>query len=144
VKLRLDWQFGAALLVAPIVWIILLFILPTTFDFLWPLYSLNHFLMLVISYPILEEIAFRGCLQSILFSDAFGRKKLAGISFANVITSLIFTGFHFFYHPILWASLVFFPSLILGYFRDKYDTIEHAIILHIFYNGGYYWIFRIG
>jgi membrane protease YdiL (CAAX protease family) len=36
---------------------------------------------------------------------------------------------------------VFLPSLIFGYFRDRYDQLHASIVLHVFYNAGYIWIF---
>lgn len=48
---------------------------------------------------------------------------------------------HFLYRPLPWAALVFVPSLIFGYFKDKYHGLSAPIQLHIFYNTGYYWIF---
>jgi hypothetical protein len=140
-RLLQDWQFGAALIVAPVVWILSGQFLPTTPNIGWPLDSPDRFLILVVLYPIFEELAFRGWLQSTLYSHSFGHRQLAGISFANLITSLIFTGLHFLYHSPLWATFVLIPSLLFGYFRDRYKSVKPAIILHIFYNCGNYWVF---
>ncbi|MEO7557618.1 MAG: JDVT-CTERM system glutamic-type intramembrane protease, partial [Gammaproteobacteria bacterium] len=60
---------------------------------------------------------------------------------ANVATTLLFAGFHFFYHAPLWAALVILPSLIFGYFRDRHQRVLPAIVLHVFYNAGYFWLF---
>jgi len=143
-RLLQDWQFGTALLVVPFLLILLGQFLPTTTNIGWPLYSPDRFLILVVLYPLFEELAFRGWLQSMLYSYRFGYRQLAGISLANIITSLIFAGLHFIYHPPIWATLVLIPSLLFGYFRDKYQSVKPAIILHIFYNSGYYWVFSAG
>ncbi|MEK8020268.1 MAG: JDVT-CTERM system glutamic-type intramembrane protease [Candidatus Parabeggiatoa sp.] len=136
-----DWQFGVALLAAPIVWFFLSRVLPTTPNLVWPLYAPSQFLIFVVVYPIVEELAFRGWLQSLLYASPFGRRKFAQLSVANVITSLLFTACHFLYHPPLWALLVLIPSLLFGYFRDQYDSVKYPLFLHIFYNSGYYWLF---
>jgi membrane protease YdiL (CAAX protease family) len=33
---------------------------------------------------------------------------------------------------------VLFPSLIFGYFRDRYTSIYPCMVLHAFYNAGYF------
>ena len=63
------------------------------------------------------------------------------VTHANLITSLVFTGLHFIYHPPLWAASVLLPSLVFGYFKDRYRTLTTPIILHVFYNAGYFWLF---
>ena len=60
---------------------------------------------------------------------------------ANLLTSLVFAGMHFFYHLPLWAAAVFIPSLVFGYFKDKYLSLGPPILLHVYYNSGYYWLF---
>ncbi len=108
----------------------------------WPLRDPLPFLLLAFAYPVLEEIVFRGLLQGALYARPFGRKRLGPLSWANLLTSFAFTGFHFFYHPPLWAVAVIFPSLVFGYFRDKYQSLLPPIILHVFYNAGFYWLFK--
>jgi len=85
----------------------------------------------------MEEVVFRGVIQEYL------QKKLictcrGPVSYQNLITSLIFVGFHFVNHTIVWALSVFIPSMIFGYFKDKYNKLLPSIILHCFYNAGYY------
>jgi membrane protease YdiL (CAAX protease family) len=137
-----DKQFGAALLAAPLFWAILFFIQRPAVDGLWPWQAPGQFLLLVILYPVLEEIVFRGGLQSALYRGPVGPKKFLGLSAANFITSVVFVSFHFIYHPAVWAALVLIPSLVFGYFRDKYLSVTPAIVLHVFYNVGYYWLFK--
>lgn len=128
------WQCGVALSIAPLVWLGLLSVpVAAKTSFTW-----IDFLLMAVFLPVLEELTFRGWLQGHFHRYPLARQQLAGLSVANLITSLIFTGLHFFYHTTLWAVTVFFPSLIFGYFRDKYQNVKCAIILHIFYNSGYY------
>ena len=37
---------------------------------------------------------------------------------------------------------VFVPSLIFGYFRDRYRNIVPAVLLHVFYNTGFVLLFN--
>jgi membrane protease YdiL (CAAX protease family) len=68
-------------------------------------------------------------------------KKTFSISGANLITSFLFAAAHLLHQSPLWASLVFFPSLIFGWAREKYDSIVPSIVLHSFYNAGFVWLF---
>ena len=97
--------------------------------------------MLALVYPVLEELAFRGFLQEALYKTAQGKKTWLGISGANALTSVIFALFHLLRHPPLWAASIIFPSLVFGFFRDRYERVTPAIVLHVFYNAGYFWLF---
>jgi membrane protease YdiL (CAAX protease family) len=136
-----DVQFIAAIIVAPLVWGGLFFTLQPTPDFLWIFKDLRKFLTLVFIYPILEEMVFRGWLQGELYDWKKGKISWKNISIANVLCSIVFATAHLFHHSMLWAMMTFFPSLIFGYFRDRYKSIYPSIILHIFYNAGYYLLF---
>ncbi|MEO5573578.1 MAG: JDVT-CTERM system glutamic-type intramembrane protease [Gammaproteobacteria bacterium] len=114
---------------------------PLALDLAWPLRAPLTFLLLALVYPVLEELVFRGALQGALTRQTWGGRKLGPISLANFFTSLVFAGFHLFYHAPLWAALVFLPSLIFGYFRDRHQSVRPAIVLHVFYNAGYFWLF---
>lgn len=139
-----DTWFLCALGAAPIFWSALFFIFQPFFDSGWPLLYPKEFLLLVVAYPLLEEVVFRGGLQPYL-ATKLGKKYACGdISAANWITSLIFTLVHFIQHKLLWSLSVFVPSLLFGYFRDRHNSMVPAIILHIFYNSGYFWLFGFG
>ena len=45
---------------------------------------------------------------------------------------------HLWSHSPIWATLVFFPSLVFGYLRDQFDSTVPSIVMHIWYNGGYF------
>jgi len=90
---------------------------------------------------VLEEIVFRGGIQSALMTKAFFARKWFQISFANVLTSVIFAGMHVFSQPPLWAAMVLLPSLVFGWARDRYITILPSIFLHALYNAGFVWFF---
>jgi membrane protease YdiL (CAAX protease family) len=114
---------------------------PLALSLAWPLHTPMIFLLVALIYPVLEELVFRGALQGALYRQPWGRRSLGQVSLANLLTSLVFAGFHLFYHAPLWAALVLFPSLIFGYFRDRYQSVVPAIVLHVFYNAGYFWLF---
>jgi uncharacterized protein len=137
-----DGQFGAAIVAAFFFWGILLWWnSPVALDLAWPLHAPLTFLLAALAYPAAEELVFRGALQSTLFRQPWGSRSLGPVTLANLITSMAFAGFHFFYHAPLWAALVMLPALIFGYFRDKYQRVLPAVILHVFYNTGYFWLF---
>jgi membrane protease YdiL (CAAX protease family) len=92
-------------------------------------------------YPVLEELAFRGWLQGWLWQYAYGRRQVGPVSLANLTTSTLFAGFHLLHQPPVWALAVMPPSLVFGFFRDRYQRLMPSIILHIFYNSGFIWLF---
>jgi len=99
-------------------------------------------LLLCLVYPVVEELAFRGALQGWLLRYRSGRGAVvAGVSGANIVTTVLFVAAHLFYHPPLWALLVFIPSLIFGWFRERYQSVIPGILLHILYNSGYFMLF---
>jgi membrane protease YdiL (CAAX protease family) len=140
---RVLWQdrlFLAALLAGPASWLILYFIQQPAIQWSWPVIKPWQFLLPVLIYPVIEEIVFRGLIQEHL-RDSISRQSLGPLTIANLLTSLLFTGLHFIYHPPLWAALVLFPSLVFGFFKDRTRCLTAPIILHVFYNAGYFWLF---
>lgn len=97
-------------------------------------------LMATVWQPIVEELLFRGCLQGVLVRRVWGRRTVMGISTANLLTSILFIGAHIPTHPLLWALLTLFPSLVFGILRDRSGSVVPPIALHIFYNAGYFLI----
>jgi len=98
-------------------------------------------LMLLINvallYPLLEELAFRGLVQGWLLERVFFRKKWRGVTVANLFTSILFATAHLINQPLLWATGVFFPSLVFGYFRDRHQSVLTPFLLHAWYNAGF-------
>ncbi len=105
----------------------------------WPLQQPFTFLQLALLYPLVEEIVFRGLLQDACHRH-LPKRALGPISLANLVTSIVFTIVHFLYHAPSWAALVFLPSLVFGYCKDRYNSLIPPILLHVFYNTGYYWV----
>lgn len=100
----------------------------------------RHFLSLVLLQPLVEELLFRGFLQGRWRETDWGRASWRGLSAANAMTSLLFVVGHLFSHPPAWAAAVFFPSMLFGYFRDRHESLYPAILLHVFYNAGYFYL----
>jgi membrane protease YdiL (CAAX protease family) len=124
----------------PLCWLVLYLLLRPTPRWAWPLDAPAEYLLPVLVYPVLEEIVFRGLLQELAREFISGR-AFGSLSLANLFTSLVFTGFHFLNHAPLWAALVFFPSLVFGFFKDRYRTLTAPILLHVFYNAGFLLLF---
>ena len=96
----------------------------------------KQLLLLVLVYPILEEIVFRGALQGWLRSKTWGMRDHFGFTVANILTSIVFAAVHFIRRPDIWSAGVVLPGLIFGFFRDRYGNLYAPIALHIFYNSG--------
>lgn len=128
-----DWIFIALLLIPVPIWTVIF----------WQTGTINQlgitpFVILIVLYPIVEELIFRGILQPWIAQQ--WPHTVFTLSVANLITSCIFALLHLFTHPILWALATFFPSLIFGYSLERHKTILAPILLHISYNGGYFLI----
>lgn len=90
-------------------------------------------------YPLLEELTFRGFIQTIILDRTTTLRRLFGISLANFITSILFSLMHCANYGINKAALVFVPSLILGYSRELSGGMKFPIILHMLFNL-IYWV----
>lgn len=97
--------------------------------------------LIILIYPVLEEYVFRGGIQTALFQRTNLCRSIAGISAANIITSILFATAHLINQPPLWAALVFLPSLVFGWMRDRYRHIHACIVLHVTYNAGFFLLF---
>jgi membrane protease YdiL (CAAX protease family) len=143
VQTRLSWKdplFYAALMAGLLFWLALYLLQQPVIQWDWPLLQPWQFLVPVVFYPLVEEMVFRGLLQE-LVHEYISHHSLGLISVANLVTSLAFTAMHFIYHAPLWAALVFFPSLVFGFFKDRTGRLTTPILLHIFYNAGFLWLF---
>ena len=85
--------------------------------------------------PALEELFFRGFLQGRLLSLCPLRRRVAGISPANAVTTLAFGGLHLLHTPLEHALLVMMPSLAYGYLRERFGGVALPLIQHAAHNG---------
>ena len=100
--------------------------------------SIHLFFLLIILFPIVEECIFRGILQSLLLKIVLFQKKIFCITYSNFLTSTLFALTHLFNHPPIWALGVIIPSIIYGYFRERFNHLLPPILLHIWYNFIYF------
>ena len=137
-----DPWWWLAVCVALLFWALLYALRQPSLDLAWPLSSPWSFLLPVILLPVLEEVVFRGLLQEWL-AQRLRPWQFGFLTSANIVTSLVFAGMHGFYHPPLWAVAVVLPSLVFGYFKERYRSLGPPILLHGFYNFGYFWLFAV-
>ena len=137
-----DKQFWLAIFFAFLFWVVMLLIdAPEKLQLDWPLVQPLSFLLLALVYPVLEEMVFRGLIQGWFYQIQFGKRRAGFVSVANLLASILFVLFHLIAHSWLWAISVFVPSIIFGYFRDKYQSVKPAILLHVVYNAGYFYLY---
>jgi len=135
----LDLQYAVALLFAPVFCFLYIKIYQEqNNDIFWLFSDLNSLFFLVFLYPMIEELIFRGLVQEYIEKKISKNTILKALSWANIFTSLLFVLMHFIYHSPIWAMLVFFPSLVFGYFKERYEHIIPSILLHSFYNLWYF------
>ncbi|TVS18018.1 MAG: JDVT-CTERM system CAAX-type protease [Gammaproteobacteria bacterium] len=89
--------------------------------------------LLILVYPVLEEVVFRGVIQPALLEVSQGR-SVGPLTLANILTSGLFAAMHLINHLPLHAALVFLPSLLFGLFRDRSGSILPGMILHVSWN----------
>lgn len=129
----LSWLFGIALIVGTIIaWVIG----QQTIE-RGPI-SLLMFGSLVLWQPAIEELLFRGVLQGVLLNSDFGTRRFAGVSSANLLTSIAFALTHLVNHSTFWAIGVFFPSLLFGLFRERSGSVWPPLLLHTIFNFAFF------
>jgi membrane protease YdiL (CAAX protease family) len=138
-----DPLFHAALFAAPVFWSLLYAVADPQPDLSWPLREPLAFLYPALLYPVAEELVFRGLIQELLHRH-LKPWSLGPLTHANILTSLLFTSLHFINHPPLWAAAVLVPSLVFGFFKDRSGRLTAPVLLHVFYNSGYLWLFMHG
>lgn len=138
-----DPLFYAALVAALVYWSLLFMLVGPRPELTWPLREPVVFLYPALLYPVLEEVVFRGLLQELLHRH-LSPWCLGPLTHANILTSLLFTALHFINHPPLWAAAVFAPSLTFGLLKDRSGRLAAPILMHVFYNSGYLWLFTHG
>lgn len=133
-------SYGVALVAAPVFcyWYASTFDLQVV-DHLWLLHDWRSFVWLILLYPVGEEVIFRGFTQEYLYKKTQEKYLIPHIvSFANIITSILFVLIHLVHHAPVWAVLVFFPSLVFGYFKERFSSVLPSILLHSVYNFAYF------
>ncbi|MFC1236225.1 JDVT-CTERM system glutamic-type intramembrane protease [Vibrio sp. F74] len=109
-------------------------LLPCNLSSTWDI-STTVIINMLFIYPVIEEWVFRGTIQEGLLKNKSLRKAYYGVSNANLIASCLFMGFHMIHQPLLFAVLVFIPSVVFGFFKERYSALLVPIGLHILFNG---------
>ena len=140
-RLARDPHFLIALAAGAVVWFIMASIgsVPIVAESM-PVRAPWRYLTLVVLYPVAEELIFRGWLQPTL-AERLSFRALPGVSAANFVTSSLFAVAHLPFHPPPMAIATFFPSLVFGHFQDRYKSVVPCVLLHGFYNAGYFALF---
>ncbi len=135
-----DGWFWFALALGPAIsWILFLLVGGAAISgFSWVQWQ--QLLWLILLYPVIEEWLFRGILQRQLLKIHHTHRAILGFTLANGITSLLFVAAHLPNHSLYWALLVIFPSLLFGWFRDRYNSVLPGVILHCSYNLSYFFL----
>lgn len=132
-----SWFWAAMVLGLFSCWLLAL-LLGLSGEVVIPWFRWRTLVWLVLIYPVVEEWVFRGLLQAWLQRQVFWRTACCGFSLANGAATLLFAGVHLFAHSPGWAALVILPSLIFGWFRDRYNSILPGTLLHASYNLAYF------
>jgi CAAX protease family protein len=102
----------------------------------WPL------VLALLLYPVVEEIVFRGAILEAAYRTfdkyVIPHRERLNQWLANGFSSILFVLFHLIHHDPVWAILTFFPALLFGYFRWRYQSLLVPIGLHCYYNAGYF------
>ncbi len=139
-KLFRDRQFYLCIVLGPLSWLLLSLFIPLREDWATLFDNTMQLLLLVALYPILEEVVFRGLILDSL-SRWTKRRHYGVLTMANILTSGLFVLAHMIYQPWLWAVLVFLPSLVFGYMKERHASLLPPIFLHSFYNLGFLLLF---
>ncbi|MBC7489055.1 MAG: JDVT-CTERM system CAAX-type protease [Glaciimonas sp.] len=89
-----------------------------------------HLVLLLIAFPLLEEIVFRWGVQRSIEERS---EAWRGIP-SNLATSLLFAAAHVPAWGWFHGVLVVLPSLVLGFVYQKTGTLWYCIVLHATFN----------
>ena len=135
-----DRTYLSLLGLGPLFWLAYYIYASPTLQLAWPLSAPLQFGLLVLIYPLLEEIVFRGLVQEGV--AGWLPQRFGMLSLANVLTSVAFAALHLVHQSPLWSLGIFFPSLVFGFSKERYQSLWAPIILHGWYNLGFVWLFH--
>ena len=123
--------------------IMVIFLVEDVNDYLQGYNIIQKLIVAILLAPIVEEIVFRGYIQTIL-GFAFAKYKTQKIFWLPIIiTSLIFSLLHFnaiktvnIFQTLSIVILALAIGLFAGYFKEKYNSLIPSINLHIYSNMG--------
>lgn len=132
-RLTPDGPFLLALAAAPALWA-LLWLSGMPLPAVGRADAWRTVLSVVLWYPLVEELTFRGGIQGALLQYPAFRRRRVGISMANLAAASGFVAWHWFYQGGVLVLAVLPPALIFGYFRDRFGSIYASVCLHGWYN----------
>ena len=97
-------------------------------------WGLSSAIIFCVSVAVMEEAIFRGGIQTWLLRKRLFKIDTLGLSRANWLTSSLFAAAHIWQHPLALVPGYFAVSLVLGYFRERYNGIRVPVALHAYYN----------
>jgi membrane protease YdiL (CAAX protease family) len=139
----LRWDFDPVAIFHTLLITAFVLILLTPVALLWPWDTLPHHRSLTavlnmiasgLAAAIIEETFFRGWLQTML------RKKMSAV-IAICIVNLIFAPIHLIASPSLISLATFFPGLIMGALKERYNNVLPSIMFHFLGNIWAIWFF---
>lgn len=133
-----DRQLWLVLAGTIVVALLLRYLLPTGFSREMAASGIS-LLSFLLFYPLVEEVLFRYLIQGELLRYGFWRRRRLGVSRANLLTSSLFVMAHTIHQPLIAALSVMIPSLVLGYFRERYGRLSPSVGLHMGFNLAYLW-----
>ncbi len=88
---------------------------------------------LILVAPLLEEIVFRGGLQSALLRHV-DANDAAGLMRANALTALAFGAAHLLTRPSWLAAATVLPALVIGWAYQRHRSVAVCVGLHALFN----------
>ncbi len=132
-----DTAFLCLLALGPMAWLSMMGVFephPLPWYSIWS----SAFFSVVFWQPLFEELLFRGIIQGHVLHSLASQPSVIGLSIPNLFTSFAFSLAHLAHHSTTWSLLVFVPSLCFGLMRDRVGSVYPSIVLHVFYNAGYF------
>lgn len=104
----------------------------------WFYFALNHFV--VVAFP--EEFFFRGYLQKVFHEAFLPRWNIFGarMGWSTLIVCLLFAFSHTAVVLQWWHGLIFFPSLVFAWLRERTGTIWASVFFHWLCNLFSFWV----
>lgn len=133
----IDPLFWIAMMLGPLTWAVVVMFGRASFAPLTAGLSVTQLALVILAYPLVEEMIFRGMIQPAI-DRRISVRALPGISAANWLTSMAFGAAHLISHSPGHAFATILPSLVFGFFRDRHLSIVPGVLLHIWYNAGWF------
>lgn len=139
----LTWRWDVPLVRSVLLWCAATLVPLTVVAWLWPTGGIPRslpwqgalrFLMAGTTAAIVEEIFFRGWLQSSL-------RPWMTTGARVLLVSALFSASHMIFQSRLLFLATFFPGLVMGYLRERHDTVSAPILYHALCNVWAVWFF---